>query len=242
MFDTRYYLMAIIALFYRATLLDFAERAALVSKRLYLDQSDGQLTPESISIANRLRADFLHFTNYWLFDELANKDEEMEHFLLQLRTYRLSVMRKQTEEEIDKLNTWLNEYYQNQSALAVNRLAVSSIVLGAGAVLTGYFGMNFAGNFQSVFFEPGRTGGWHGVTIILVSLVAVAALAFAAFIILANWHDYRYILLPGGKATEPEWQSLRRSSARDARILNGAYRHSNRGEARSNRRHRAGGS
>ena len=40
MFNTRYYLMALVALFYRATLLDFSERTALVSKQLYLDQDD----------------------------------------------------------------------------------------------------------------------------------------------------------------------------------------------------------
>ena len=37
MFDTRYYLMAIVALFYRASLLDFAQKTALVSRRLYRD-------------------------------------------------------------------------------------------------------------------------------------------------------------------------------------------------------------
>ena len=41
MFDTRYYLMAIVALFYRASLLNFNERTAVVSKHLYLDQEDG---------------------------------------------------------------------------------------------------------------------------------------------------------------------------------------------------------
>jgi hypothetical protein len=214
MFDTRYYLMAIIALFYRATLLDFAERAALVSKRLYLDQADGRLTGESITLANHLRADFLHFTNYWLFDELANKDEEMEHFLMQWRAYRLSTMRKQTEEEIEKLNASLNEHYQNQSALAVNRLAVSSIVLGAGAVVTGYFGMNFGRDFGRTFFDPPNNSVWHWTMIIAVSVFGVAAVVFAAFLILSNWRDYRYILLPGGRIEANQAHSLRRQSTR----------------------------
>ena len=212
MFDTRYYLMALIALFYRATLLDFAERAALVSKRLYLDQADGQLTADSIQGANRLRADFLHFTNYWLFDELANKDEEMEHFLLQWRAYRLAIMRKQTEEEIEKLNASLYEFYQNQNALAVNRLAVSSMVLGAGAVLTGYFGMNFGRGFADAFFNAAHPWTWlHWIAIMAVSAFAIAALVFAAYLILANWRDYRHILVPGRLLHEPESQSLRRS-------------------------------
>lgn len=216
MFQTRYYLICNIALFYRATLLDFAERAALVSKLLYVDQADKQLTPESIDIANQLRADFLHFTNYWLFDELANKDEEMEHFLLQCRVYRLAHMKAATEEEIEKLNASLNDYYQNQSALAVNRLAVSSMILGAGAVATGYFGMNFGREFGKYFFEPeGGTATWlHYAMIVLISVFAVASLTFAFFLISANWRDYRYILVPRPKNRDTELHhSLRRGTS-----------------------------
>jgi hypothetical protein len=75
--------MALMALFYRATLLSFEERTALVSKRLFLDEEDGRLTSENIISATDLRAEFLHFSNYWYFDELADKDEEIEHFALQ---------------------------------------------------------------------------------------------------------------------------------------------------------------
>ena len=40
-FHTRYYLMMVIALFYRAVLLDFSERSALVARRLLQDQKAG---------------------------------------------------------------------------------------------------------------------------------------------------------------------------------------------------------
>lgn len=213
MFNSRYFLMANVALFYRATLLDFAESAALVSKRLYLDQADGRLTRESIDIANQLRGDFLHFTNYWFFDELANKDEEMEHFQLQCRVYRVESMRSRTEEEIERLNASLHEYYQNQSAVAVNRLAIVSTVLGAGAVLTGYFGMNFEREFHTWVFNPsGEMGAvLHYSVIAAVTAFAVASLAFAGFLISANWHDYRQLLLPG-RIRAPQMQSLRRTT------------------------------
>jgi hypothetical protein len=214
MFNTRYYLMCVIALFYRAALLDFSERAALVSKRLYLDQEDAKLTTESIHIANRLRADFLHFTNYWLFEELANKDEEMEHFSLQCRAYRLNVMKTQTEEEIEKLNASLNEFYQNQSALAVNRLAVVSMLLGAGAVVTGYFGMNFAREFERWIFSPGSgvPPYVHYMLIALVTVFSVGALAFSFSLVALNWKDYKNILITTRSFENPELQSLRRGS------------------------------
>src|SRR5271165_4107721 len=46
-FHTRYYLMTVVALFYRAVLLDFHERSALVSRRLLQDQQSGRLTLRS---------------------------------------------------------------------------------------------------------------------------------------------------------------------------------------------------
>ncbi|HBY63571.1 MAG TPA: hypothetical protein DEH78_27415, partial [Solibacterales bacterium] len=138
MFDTRYYLMAVVALFYRATVLDFAERTALTSKRLYNDYEDGKYSAENIAMVGGLRAQFLHFSNYWHFDELANKDEEIEHFEMMCRVYRIAPMKAEIENEVEKLNSMLTEYYTRQSTEAVNRLAVVSMVLGAGAVVTGF--------------------------------------------------------------------------------------------------------
>ncbi|MEI9811819.1 MAG: hypothetical protein WDO18_03705 [Acidobacteriota bacterium] len=92
MFDTRYYLMAMVSLFYRAALLDFGERSALVSRMLY--QSETTLTPDNIHAANELRSEFLHFSNYWHFDELANKEEEQEHFEMQSKFYRIAAMNR----------------------------------------------------------------------------------------------------------------------------------------------------
>ncbi|MBM3775282.1 MAG: hypothetical protein FJW37_08970 [Acidobacteria bacterium] len=213
MFASRYYLISIITLFYRATLLDFAERTALVSRQVYHDQDDGQLSPENIRLTNRLRADFLHFANHWYFDELANKDEEMEHFHQQCRAYRLQEMKSEGETEIEKLNSSLNEYYGTQSALAVNRLAMLSMVLGAGAVVTGYFGMNFGREFGKYFFEPeaGYPPLAHYGMIALVSAFALAALVFVFFRVIGNWRDYRDILMPGRRIEQQRSaHSLRR--------------------------------
>ena len=194
MFNTRYYLMAMVALFYRATLLDFAERTALVSRRLYTHHHEGSHSPENVRLANSLRADFLHFSNYWHFEELANKDEEIEHFMMQCREYRIGPMKAEIESEIEKLNASLDNYYQYRNTEAVNRLALLSLILGAGAVLTGFFGMNFAGVFSWLFFEPHTAT--HGVTLIAVSLLALGVLAFGAYVVASNWADYRDSLTP----------------------------------------------
>jgi hypothetical protein len=193
MFDSRYFLMMIIALFYRATLLDFAERVALVSRRLHRDFEDERLAPSTIRLTDALRSEFLNFSNYWHFDELANKDEESEHFNMQSDALHIIPMLRHTEREIERMHTVLSQYYQSRSTQAVNRLAMLSMILGAGAVITGFFGMNFAGRFQQMFFEP---TGWHWVAIAGVSIFAVGTLLFSFFLLAMNWADYKDVLLP----------------------------------------------
>lgn len=207
MFETRYYLMAMVGLFYRAALLDFGERVALVSRRLY--QSAAGLTPDNIRAANELRAEFLHFSNYWHFDELANKEEEIEHFDLQCRFYRIKPMKEEIEGEIKSLGESLQDHYTFRNTEAINRVAMLSLILGIGAVITGFFGMNFGREFAATLFEP--MGDWpvlHYAAIALVVTFSIGALLFATYVVAVNWHDYRDILDPHGRKTRA--RSLRR--------------------------------
>jgi hypothetical protein len=212
MFTSRYYLMALVALFYRATLLDFSERTALVSKQLYLDLEDNRFSTENIRTASDLRGEFLHFSNYWHFDELANKDEELEHFVMMCREYHTPTLKREIEEEIEKLNASLDNYYQFRNTEAVNRLAMLSMLLGAGAVITGFFGMNFGRQFGRIFFEPDKASlPTHYVAIAVVAVLAFGALAFALYVVAANWADYREILVPRSRR-ERVAASLRRAA------------------------------
>jgi hypothetical protein len=197
MFSTRYYLMTMIALFYRATLLDFAERTALVSKRIYRDWEDGKLSKGNVRLATDLRAEFLHFSNYWYFDELANKDEEFEHFIMHCRSLRIQPVKKEVDEEIEKLNTSLQSYAHSRNTDAVNRLAILSLFVGAGAVLTGFFGMNFGRTFERVFFNPENDKAiFHVAAVTTVSILVILMLAFGFYLVGSNWSDYRDVLNP----------------------------------------------
>jgi hypothetical protein len=207
MFDSRYYLMALVGLFYRATLLDFGERTALVSRRLY--ESEQRLTPDNVLAANQLRAEFLHFSNYWHFDELANKEEELEHFELQCRFYRIRNMKDEIKVEVDSLGASVQEHYQFRNTEAINRVAMLSLILGIGAMITGFFGMNFGREFAATLFEPmGDFPLLHFGAIIFVVLLALAVLLFCVYVVMVNWADYRDILDPHGKKVRA--RSLRR--------------------------------
>lgn len=214
MFDTRYYLMAIVALFYRASLLDFNERIALVSKRVYRDFAAGRLQAENLQLVDHLRGDFLHFSNFWFFEELANKDEESEHFSLQCAAYHVNFMKRESEGEIENLNDALTDFYQIENTIAVNRLAMLSVIFGGGAVVTGFFGMNFGRLFADLFFEPKSQPGYfvHGLVVVLVSLSTFSVLAFGVYLIFANWTIYKAVLTPRWlRKPSPRTQSIRRT-------------------------------
>lgn len=197
MFTTRYYLMSLVALFYRATLLDFAERTALVSKQLFVDMEDGRLTLDEMRLANDLRSEFLHFSNYWFFDELANKDEETEHFEIQCREYRIGSTKAEVEEEIEKLDASLHTFAQLRNTEAVNRLAMLSMILGAGALITGFFGMNFGRDFAKIFFDPDPPYvPLHYTAVSAVVMLALGALIIGFYVVFSNWTDYKAILTP----------------------------------------------
>jgi hypothetical protein len=196
MFETRYYITALVALFYRATLLDFSERVALVSKRLYQDQWSGRFPLENIQFTDRVRAEFLLFKAHWYFDELTNKDEEYDHFRLQCLQYRTEAMRHNIERELEALNDSLHNAYQFRAAEAVNRLAIISTMLGCGAVVTGFYGMNF-GHWFEFLLEPTAGKEWiHWAAIIFALVVAVGSLWIGVWMIIGNWDDYRSSLLP----------------------------------------------
>jgi hypothetical protein len=67
-----------------------------------------------------------------------------------------------------------------------------SLILGAGALLTGYFGINFSDTFAAVFFAPlGRTDLFHRLSIGVVSVSAFCSIILGLYVIAANWSDYR---------------------------------------------------
>jgi hypothetical protein len=210
MFISRYYLSALVALFYRATLLDFSERTALVSRLLAKRLDSAKVTEADTRLVAHLLSDVQLFSNYWSFSELANKDEEIEHFRMQCEAFRLGPMKNEVEEEIGKLNDTLQRIYQLRHTESINRLAMLSMILGGGALVTGYFGMNFGRQFERTFFNPTDSGMLHYLAILGTSLLALGSLAFTVYLVTRNWQDYRAILLPEGRRTAAG--SLRRTA------------------------------
>ena len=105
-----------------------------------------------------------------------------------------------------------NDDFQHNKE-AVNRLAILSLIIGAGAILTGYFGMNFGKEFQRWFFNPDtETVGFHYSTVSVISILVLGVLAFGLYMVVSNWSDYRDVLMPKKWRREEQVESsLKRS-------------------------------
>jgi len=73
---------------------------------------------------------------------------------LQCRLYRIPQMKQDIDREVEALGRSLQDHYQFRNTEAVNRVAMLSLILGVGAVVTGFFGMNFGRGFAAAIFEP----------------------------------------------------------------------------------------
>jgi hypothetical protein len=199
-FHTRYYLMTVIALFYRAVLLDFSERSALVSRRLLQDEQTGRLTQPSITMVNGLRTEFLNFSSYWHFDDISCKQVDNDLFRRQCAEYKVHDMKDGLTTELGHMADFVYNFYQMKNTDAVNRLAILSLIFGGGAVLTGFFGMNFGREFAQVFFEGERAFGVvHYFMITLVCSFVFGSLVLGIYVVLRNWREYLTILNPPKK-------------------------------------------
>ena len=191
MFRSKHLLMAVIALFYRASLLGFAEESALVSRQLFPVFSGGTVRHRHIQFATRLMADFHYFNTYWFHLEPTTKDEELEHFGLLSEAYQLAPMKETIEDQITSLAGFIDRLFALRNNDAVNRLAMMSVLLGIGALVTGYYGMNIP-HLEAVLHND-RISFW---SLLLTSIMAVASLWFVFYIVGSNWLDYRASILP----------------------------------------------
>jgi hypothetical protein len=191
MFRGRNLLMAVIALFYRASLLDFADESAMVSRQLFPVFSGGLVRHRHIQFATRLMADFHYFNTYWFHLEPTAKDEELEHFRLLSKAYQLSASKETLEDQIESLAGFIDRLFALRNNDAVNRLAMMSVILGIGALVTGYYGQNIP--HLTNWLTHNAPSLW---SLIATSIMALASIALIVYVVGTNWRDYRASILP----------------------------------------------
>lgn len=71
------------------------------------------------------------------------------------------------------------------------------MILGVGAVITGFFGMNFQlGDVSEAVLHSTPQNWFPWVAATVATVVSIGALLFGVFLVGMNWSDYRDTLMP----------------------------------------------
>ena len=146
-FNSMYYQLAIISLFYRASLIQFSD-----------DVADATLALEVNKLDRRsffgLKEDFMRFSNTYWFNEVTNQDEGIDIFECYKKSFKFNDMYNQIKEEIDRADEFLDLIDSTQRNVASKQLNIGGLIIGTLAVWTGFFGMNFEPEwFKNIFMK-----------------------------------------------------------------------------------------
>jgi CorA-like Mg2+ transporter protein len=92
--------------------------------------------------------------------------------------YRIEQIRNELGDEIRKLASYIDRLYALRNNDAVNRLALLSMILGIGALVTGYYGMNIP--HLATILNDGRISVG---SLIATSIMALLSLGLIAYIV-----------------------------------------------------------
>ncbi|MDL1980545.1 MAG: hypothetical protein LWX02_03525 [Deltaproteobacteria bacterium] len=139
-FNSMYYQLALISLYYRSSLISFSDEVAQTTQQL-VNKKD-QASDRELFL--KLKADFMQFSNLYWFQEVTNQDQGIEIFKLYKKSFEFETMYKQIKEEIDRGDEYLNTLQQIELNVFTTNFSRYGLVLAGLAILVGFFGINFS--------------------------------------------------------------------------------------------------
>jgi hypothetical protein len=160
-FNSMYYQLALISLYYRSSLISFSDEVAKTTQQL-VNKKDQAIYRE---LFLTLKADFMQFSNLYWFQEVTNQDQGIEIFKLYKKSFEFETMYKQIKEEIDRGDEYLNILQQNKLNDFTKQFSIVGSFLAVLAIMVGFFGINFS------FFGLENTWGlllWYLLSILSI--------------------------------------------------------------------------
>jgi hypothetical protein len=160
-FNSMYYQLALISLYYRSSLISFSDEVAQTTQQL-VNKKD-QASDRELFL--KLKADFMQFSNLYWFQEVTNQDQGIEIFELYKKSFAFKTMYKQIKEEIDRGDEYLNILQQNKLNDFTKQFSIVGSFLAVLAIMVGFFGINFS------FFRLENTWGlllWYLLSILSI--------------------------------------------------------------------------
>ncbi len=148
-FQSMYYQIAILLLFYRGSILSFSDRSEKISdlinnlpKGIAKSKEDKDKLIEIRNEVDQLRKNFLLFRNKFWFREVTAQDQGIEIFDLWSKQMRNMDLMQDVQSEIKELFDFVDSTYEKDVSKTVNILTVLGAVAIPLAIITSFFGMN----------------------------------------------------------------------------------------------------
>ena len=151
-FQSLYYQIAVLLLFYRGALLNFSDRSERLSKEIH--QLNDTPTAEMKNILRKvetLHRDFLLFRNRYWFREVTAQDQGIEIFDIWNNQLRNKELMEDIQLEIKELFGYVDTTYEKTISKAINILTVLGAVFFPLAIITGLYGIN--AEFGNLIFK-----------------------------------------------------------------------------------------
>ena len=161
-FQSLYYQIAVLLLFYRGALLNFSDRSERLSKEIH--QLKDTPTSELKNILRKvetLHRDFLLFRNRYWFREVTAQDQGIEIFDIWSKQLRNKELMEDVQNEVRELYQYVDTIVEKETSKRINILTVLGGIFIPLVIITAFFGMNlsfvtpwfneFAKGFFSIF-------------------------------------------------------------------------------------------
>ena len=130
-FDSHYYFMIVLSLFYRSYLVYFSCLLAKISN----ENSQRE-------VFMQIKEKFMKFSNKYWFDEITNQDQGIDIFCILKDAFLFDAMYEQIRDKIDRTEDLLRLRFEQDSLNFQNKVQKYGLALALLAILVGVMGMN----------------------------------------------------------------------------------------------------
>jgi len=150
-FQSMYYQIAILLLFYRGAILNFSERSEKISNSIHalpngktIEKNEKKRLNGIRNETEKLNKDFLLFRNKFWFREVTAQDQGIEIFDLWSKKMRNRELMQDVQSEIKELFDFVDSTYEKDVSRYVNILTLLGAIAIPLAIVTSFFGMNLS--------------------------------------------------------------------------------------------------
>lgn len=169
-FSSMYLQMFLLITFYRSSLIRFSNEIAEIAQKFSSSNDDNYR--DTKHTLRDLHTQFMKFMNIHWFTEVTNQDQGIEIFKKMRDAFELEPMYKQVKDEIERADELAELIYHDKVERFQTNFSKIGMSFAIAALLTGFFGMNFAQLPPDFNSGPGDSLFW-GITVIVFVVIPI---------------------------------------------------------------------